>query len=60
MKQTYYLVTRKNEVIAHCLAFNFEHAVEAMNDKVGTATRRSSDCIMAASEYQVGKTSNNY
>ena len=60
MKTKYYLVTRKNEVIASVDAHNFEHAVEEMNNKVGTATRRSSDCIMSATEYQPGRTTNNY
>jgi hypothetical protein len=56
----YYLVTRKNEVIGWVMAFNFEHAVEQMNSKVGLLTRRVSDCIMAASEYRPDALSNNY
>jgi hypothetical protein len=60
MKTKYYLVTRKNEVIAWVFACNFEHAVEEMNNKVGTATRRSLDCIMLAAKYQPARTNNSY
>ena len=56
----FYLVSRKNEVLAWVTAQSLEHAVEVMAEKIGTATRRDSDCIMPASDYQPGRNSNHY
>ena len=42
----YYLITRENEVIAHCLATDINNAQIVMDNKVGMATRRNSDRII--------------
>lgn len=50
--KTYYLVSRKNEVLARVEAQAYEQAVELMANKVGTAGMRASDCIMSHEEYE--------
>ena len=50
--ENFVLVSRSGEILAMIQAYSFEHAVEEMNNKVGTATRRSSDCIMSLAEYR--------
>ena len=50
--ENFVLISRSGEVLAMIQAYSCEHAVEVLGERVGTATRRTSDCIMSLSEYR--------